>query len=107
LRKKKDLIKKFIEENLPKIDKSGDVEKAFSEFWENERSRVLRELAETEGIPIDKMRGLIGDYIYSQKTPRDQEIADLLPQQPRILELRSVVNKIKGAIKDIVDIFEW
>ncbi|MBU4210797.1 type I restriction endonuclease subunit R, partial [Patescibacteria group bacterium] len=107
LRKKKDLIKKFIEENLPKIGKSDDVEKAFSEFWKSERSRVLREVAETESIPVEKMENLIGDYVYSQKTPKDQEIADLLPQQPKILEFGSVVSKIKNAIKNIVDVFEW
>ncbi|MBA4318710.1 MAG: deoxyribonuclease HsdR, partial [Flavobacterium sp.] len=48
LRKKKDLIKKFIEENLPKIAKSDDVEKAFSEFWESERSETLKKLAKEE-----------------------------------------------------------
>ncbi len=42
LRKKKDLIRKFIEENLPKINKADDVEKEFSEFWDSERSDVLK-----------------------------------------------------------------
>src|SRR3989338_8041831 len=50
LRKKKDLIKKFIEENLPNIDKSENVEKAFSDFWESERSDVLKKIAEIENI---------------------------------------------------------
>ena len=42
LRKKKDLIRKFIEENLSKINKADDVEKEFSEFWDSERSDVLK-----------------------------------------------------------------
>ena len=53
LRKKKDLIKKFIEENLPNIDKDDDVEKAFGKFWASERSNNLKSIAETENIPLE------------------------------------------------------
>ena len=107
LRKKKDLIKKFIEENLPKIGQSTDVEKAFSEFWSSERSSVLKKLAQEENIPTENIEALIGEYLYTQKLPQEQAIADMLPEQPRILERRGIINRIKKAIEDIVDIFEW
>jgi len=107
LRKKKDLIKKFIEENLPKIDKSDDVEKAFNEFWETEQAKSLKSVAEKENIPIDKFEQLINDYFYTQKMPREQDIADLMPEAPKILERKGIINRIKGAIEDLVDIFEW
>ncbi len=107
LRKKKDLIKKFIEENLPKIAKSDDVEKAFSEFWASERSETLKKLAKEENIPTEKIEKIIGEYLYTQKLPREQDIADMLPEQPRILERKGIINRIKSAIENIVDIFEW
>jgi type I restriction enzyme R subunit len=107
LRKKKDLIKKFIEENLPKISKSGDVEKAFSEFWASERSNVLKELAETEKIPAEKIENLVGSYLYTQKLPREQDIADLLPPDTKFLKQKGIIERIKGVIERIVDVFEW
>jgi type I restriction enzyme R subunit len=107
LRKKKDLIRKFIEENLPKIEKSDDVEKAFGEFWNSERSLSLRSVAEAEHIPLEKLEGLIGEYIYSQRLPGEQAIADMLPAQPKILERQSIIGRIRTAIENIVDIFEW
>jgi len=107
LRKKKDLIKKFIEENLPKIGKPGDVEKDFREFWSNERSNVLKKLAEDENIPINRIEHLIGEYFYTQKLPHGQAIADLLPEQPRIRERSAILGRIKTAIENIVDIFDW
>lgn len=107
LRKKKDLIKKFIEENLPKIGLSTDVEKAFSEFWASERADVLKKLATDENIPTEKIEALIGEYLYTQKLPQEQAIADMLPEQPKILERRGIISRIKSAIEDIVDIFEW
>lgn len=107
LRKKKELIQKFIEENLPHIDKSENVEKAFEEFWASERSDVLKKLSESENIPIDKIESLVGEYLYSQKLPQEQAIADLLPVAPKILERQGVINRIKAVIERIIDVFEW
>jgi type I restriction enzyme R subunit len=107
LRHKKDLIKKFIEENLPKIDGSQNVGQEFNAFWNSERSKSLRDIATSENIPVEKLESLIGEYLYSQKLPRGQDIADLLPVQPKILEREGVISRIKTAIQSIVDIFEW
>lgn len=107
LRKKKDLIRKFIEENLPSIDTADNVEKAFSDFWASERSTVLKKLAVDENIPTEKIEHLIGEYLYSQKMPHEQDIADMLPEAPRILERKGIIDRIKAAIENIVDLFEW
>lgn len=107
LRKKKDLIKKFIEENLPRIGAADDVEKAFGDFWNSERSESLKKIAETENIPLEKFEHLIGEYLYTQRLPHGQDIVDLLPDPPRILERQGIIDRIKTAIENIVDIFEW
>lgn len=107
LRKKKDLIKKFIEENLPKIGKSDDVEKAFSDFWASERSESLKNIAKAENIPVEKFEHLIGEYLYTQKLPNGQDIVEMLPEVPMIKERQGIIDRIKGAIENIVDMFEW
>ena len=107
LRKKKDLVRKFIEESLPGIDKSESVEKAFGEFWASERSDVLKNIAVKENISIEKIENLIGEYLYTQKLPRGQDIVDMLPEAPKILERQGIIDRIKGAIQNIVDVFEW
>jgi type I restriction enzyme R subunit len=107
LRKKKDLIKKFIEENLPRIAKAENVEKAFGEFWASERSNVVKDLAATENIPIERIENLVGEFLYSQKLPHDQAIVDLLPVKPKLMERRGIINRIKSVIEKVVDVFEW
>ena len=107
LRKKKELIKKFIEENLPKISKSDNVEKEFNKFWSSERSDALKKIAQTEKISHEKIEQLIGDYLYTQRLPNGQEIVELLPETPRILERQGIIDRIKNAIENIVDMFEW
>ncbi len=107
LRKKKDLIKKFIEEYLPRIEKNGDVEKAFSEYWTSERSENLKEIARTENIPVQKFEQLIGEYLYTQKLPDPQEIVDSLTEIPSFRKRQGIIDRIKSAIENIVDKFEW
>ena len=89
------------------IDKSDDVEKAFNEFWESERSDSLKDLSKTENIPIEKFEELIGEYLYTQKLPREQDIADLIDPPLKILKRKSIIDRIKGAIENIVDVFDW
>ncbi len=107
LRKKKELIRKFIEDNLPKIDRAENVEEAFGIFWDGARAEALRELSENEKITFEKLEAVIGDYVYTQRLPRDQEVVELLPKAPKIKERESIVKRIKDAIANIVDVFEW
>lgn len=107
LRKKKELVKKFIEENLPRVSRSEDVEAAFSEFWASERSATLRNLSETEHITQEHIEALIGEYLYTDRLPSGEDIVEHLPERPRLLEYKTVIERIRGSIKDIVDVFEW
>lgn len=107
LRKKKELIRKFIEKNLPKINKDDDVEKKFEEFWNSEKSNVVKEIARAEDIPIEKLENIISEYLYTQKLPLGQDIVDMLPEPPRILERQRIIDRVRSAIENLVDIFEW
>lgn len=107
LRKKKDLVRKFIEENLPRVGRSEEVEAAFAEFWNSERAAKLRNLSETEHITQEHIEALIGEYLYTDRLPSGEDIVERLPERPRLMEHKSVVNRIREAIMDIVDVFEW
>ncbi len=107
LRKKKEFVKKFIDENLPRIGRSEEVEKAFAEFWTSERANKLRNLSESEHITPEAIEALIGEYLYTDRLPSGEDIVERLPERPRLMEHKSVVNRIREAIKDIVEVFEW
>jgi len=107
LRKKKELIRKFIEENLPTIGKDANVEKAFQDFWESEKSAEVKEVAESEHIPLANLENIIGEYLYTQKLPQGQDIVDMLPEAPRILERQGIIDRVRSAIENIVEKFEW
>ena len=109
LRKKKDLIKKFIEESLPKLTTGANVENAFNDFWNSEKSEVLKKLALEENIPFENLEKLVGDFLYTQKLPRDQQIADSFEEGkgPDIRNRSRIIERVKQALLDIVEKFEW
>lgn len=107
LRKKKELIRKFIEENLPNIPDSENIEQSFGEFWNTEKGMVLQKIAQDEHISAEKINDLIGEYLYSGRLPKGQDIVELLPQAPKLLERQGIIDRIKNAIENIVDVFEW
>lgn len=106
LRKKKDLIKKFIEDNLPTLSSKENIEDAFSKYWDNQKLEKIKEIATNENIDQEKIENMIGEYLYTQKLPRDQKIVDMLPPL-KLLERRGIVDRVKGAILNVVDVFEW
>lgn len=110
LRKKKDLIRKFIEENLPRVSKSDNVEKAFNDFWDSEKTIEIRKIVTDEGIAMEDIEELLKEYLYTQRLPHDQDIIDLRAKTsgtPDILERQGIVDRIKKALQNIVDIFDW
>jgi urease gamma subunit len=68
---------------------------------------VLRDLAEKEKISIEKVENLVGEYLYTQKLPQDQEVADLLPAGTKFLHQQGIIDRVKNMIQKIVDVFEW
>lgn len=109
LKKKKDLIQKFIEQNLPQLAKNTNIEEAFNQFWSEEKSKNIRQIAQDEVIPLSKLENLFSEYLYTQKIANDQALIDLLPKerQPEIMQRSSVVNRIKNAIVNVIEVFEW
>ncbi|MBU0569928.1 hypothetical protein KKB40_04065, partial [Patescibacteria group bacterium] len=70
-------------------------------------SEALKKTAEAEAIPLEKFERIIGEYLYTQKMPRGQDIVELLPQPPKIMNRQGIIDRIKKAIENIIDIFEW
>ena len=108
LRKKKDLIKKFIEENLPAVKSGDEVEEVFEQYWSDEQEKFVAQIAKQEGIDRKKLEKMISQYLYSEKMPLGDEIVDLLPRTPRLLERRNIIKRIRERLRSFVEIFvEW
>lgn len=108
LRSKKDLIERFIEENLPKISKKEDVKSVFAKYWDQEKQKALAKIRDEENLVTGNLVPIIDDYFYSGIEPTSQKIVDAIKEdkQPKILERKKVTQRIMTKIKEFIRTFE-
>jgi type I restriction enzyme R subunit len=69
LRSKRELIEKFIEENLPFIIDTDKIEQEFDLYWKDQKVLALGKICEEENLDKAQFKSLINAYIYSGQEP--------------------------------------
>ena len=64
LRSKRELIEKFIRQNIPEIEKPEDVEKIFDSFWTKEKEVAVDKLVSEEGLDKSMFINLVENYVW-------------------------------------------
>jgi type I restriction enzyme R subunit len=106
LRSKRELIEKFIKENLPVIDDSDEIPQEFEKFWNDEQQKAFETLVKDENLSTDRTQAIIEQYLYAEREPLRDEILELLVgEQPKVLERKKVGDRILKKIVDFVDTF--
>lgn len=106
LRSKRELIEKFIEENLPVIKDADDIPEAFEKFWNKEQEVAFKTLVKEEKLSADKTQYLIEDYLYAEREPLRDEVLQLLEDgEPKLLERKKIGDRILKRILGFVDTF--
>ena len=105
LRSKKELIERFIAEHFPAIPKEGDVGAAFEQYWTEEKNKAIQALSEDEGLDLDGLQKLIGDYLFTEKTPLPDTIIAIAHARPKLKERLPFVRRITEKIKLFVETF--
>jgi len=106
LRSKKELIEKFILENLPYIKESEEIPEAFEAFWNSEKNQALEQLCIEEQLNPEQLSKLMEDYLFSGRTPLSESVVAAMQVKPKLLERKSIVERIKERILDLVATFE-
>jgi len=106
LRSKKELIEKFIKENLQGIDNTDDIPQEFEKFWNFEQDAAFLKLVSEENLSKERTQALIEHFLYSEKEPMRDEILDLLEgDRPTLLKRRPIGDRILKKIVDFVETF--
>lgn len=107
LRSKRELLEKFINQNLINIPSAEEVSEAFEKFWKEEQDHSFNELVKTENLSIEKTQALISQYLYDGKEPLTSELFDLiLDNKPTVLKRKEVTSRILAKIKEYVATFD-
>ena len=105
LRSKRDLILKFIDEQLPNITDADKIESEFKKFWEEQRVMALNTLCEEENLDRKQFSNLIEAYVFNGQEPLKEEVFACLEQRPSILQARSIGERIIERMKEFVEVF--
>ena len=105
LRSKRELIEKFIQENLPLIADSDDIPDEFEAFWDKERLAALDNLSTEENLNSDKLQAVISEYLFSEKKPLRDDIIGAMNQRPSLKERGSTAERITSRIISFVETF--
>lgn len=106
LRSKKELIEKFIQENLSVIDDTQDIPEEFEKFWNEEQQKAFDQLVKEENLSADRTQALIEDHLYAEREPLRDEVLQLIEgSEPKLLERKKIGDRILKKILDFVDKF--
>jgi type I restriction enzyme, R subunit len=106
LRSKKELIEKFIRENLPSIEDTDTIPNEFEAYWNEEQLAAFKKLCAEEKLSDEKVEKVIADYMFSEREPLRDEILDLIDgDKPTVLQRKTVGERILEKIKKFVDTF--
>jgi len=106
LRSKRELIERFIQENLPVLEDADDIPEAFDKFWNEEQQKAFHKMVKDENLSADKTGKIIEDYLFAEREPLRDEVLELIEgNKPTILERKKVGDRILKRIMDFVETF--
>lgn len=106
LRSKRDLIEKFIQQNMPALKPGDDVGEVFKAYWEHEKEITLTAICAEEGLDRAKFDKLVNHFNFSGQNPLRDDVVAALKVQPKILERRKIVNRVLERMIGFIRKFE-
>ena len=106
LRSKRELIEKFIKENLPVIDDTDDITPAFDKYWSEEQQKAFSKLITEENLSAEKTEKLIENYLFAEREPLRDEVLELIEgEKPSLLQRKKLSDRILKRIMTFVNTF--
>jgi len=106
LRSKRELIEKFINEQMPNISSGDAIKEGFDTFWREEQVAALDELCEQEELFEGAVQKVISDYNFTGQTPLRESIVGTMKSKPKILQRKTVIERVTDKIMKLVRTFE-
>ena len=106
LRSKRELIEKFIAENMPHVKSAEDIEEHFKAFWDEERFKAIEKLCKEENLKGEELKEVVEQYMFTRQKPLSGSIVKSLKEKPTILERRSIIERVSEKIISLITLFD-
>lgn len=98
------MIEKFIIENLPSIQEEN-IEEEYAAYMNAEKQKAFEQFTQDEKVNPEKLRKLTENYLFTQRTPKKEEVIEMLEEQPSILQRAKVGDTILAKFLNFIDTF--
>jgi type I restriction enzyme R subunit len=106
LSSKRELIQKFIETTLPKLDSAAEIPDSFEDFWEQERAAAFEQLCKEEQLDADKLTKIIDRFVLTGVAPLpDPDIVELIDRPLKLAERGPTKRRILEKVVEFVETF--
>jgi type I restriction enzyme R subunit len=105
LRSKRELIEKFINENLPVMKPNDNVINEFENYWSDSKRKAFEQLCQEEQMVPEQLAQIVSNYGFYNRLPKQQDIGNALSVKPKILERRTILQRVGVKIQDFIHTF--
>jgi type I restriction enzyme R subunit len=105
LRSKKELIERFISENLPFVSDVDNLPDAFDQYWTVEKKKAVKALSQEENMDYQRLVEVISNYLFTQKEPMRDEVIAAMNERPSLKQRASASKRVISKIVDFVETF--
>jgi type I restriction enzyme, R subunit len=105
LRSKKELIEKFISQHFPNVPAGGDIGDVFDSYWSDERQKAIETLSAEEGLELEGLERVIGDYLFTEKPPMRDDVIKIMAEKPKLKQRVTIASRVIDKIRDFVETF--
>ena len=105
LRSKRELIEKFIEENIPHISDADHIQDEFERYWQDQKVLALQKICDEENLDKEQFNALMEAYIFSGQEPIRDDVLKCLDNRPSVLSAREIGHRILQKMKEYVEVF--
>ena len=105
LKKKVELIKRFIGDVLVGLPEDASVEEAYVDFEDKERNEEIEAFAKEKDVDADKIKQIISEYEFSHTLTKDM-IKEKIPMALPFRERRALIQAIIDFITQNCDMYQ-
>ncbi len=105
LRSKRELIEKFINENLPSLQPNDNVINVFESYWSENRKKAFETLCAEENMVPEQLEQIVTNYGFYNRLPKQQDIGNALSFKPKILDRKTILQRVGDKIQDFINTF--
>jgi len=105
LRSKRELIEKFVAENLPSLKPNDNVINEFENYWSENKQKAFETLCTEENMVPEQLEQIVKNYGFYNRLPKSQDIGNALSFKPKILERKTILQRVGDKIQDFINTF--